>query len=506
MRELVAVRNLEVVEIFSDAQSAKEPNRKGFNEMVRRIENGEADGIVVWDLKRLARNPIDNGTIKWLLQQGKIKKIITPFKDYKTEDNVLMIGVEFDLATQEIIDLAKNVTRGMEKKIREGWFPGKAKVGYINDSGSVKGERKIYADPVYFKRIKYLWDRLICEEITNINEFYKEMIAKCPIHTKKGKVISRSTFYSIFRDIFYTGNFIWKGELYEGNHPEMISISDYQEVQKKISRNLWTRQKKLDFAYKGLIKCGNCGFSVSGTEKADVLRTTGEEKVYRYYCCTRKSKVKKCKEKPISEKSLELELIKMIRSVTPSKGLIELGLEILDRGGNIFRFQGSDQITNEKKEILNNRLRNIRMNLSEETDKETRNLMKESVLELKEKLKAIENEAFNQKQEELKNKNEVKDALSLARNMEYKIKNGNNFEKKEIVHFLGVEWILKGRKLSCKRKYQPYSLQTLKNLEEGIFTRSEVTKCLSDANIWQNQWKFILWLHLKTLIRRKFNR
>ncbi len=68
--------DLTIVEILSEAKSAKSPNnRPVFEKMLERIENGEADGILCWEINRLSRNPVDSGKIQWMLQQGIIKSV-----------------------------------------------------------------------------------------------------------------------------------------------------------------------------------------------------------------------------------------------------------------------------------------------------------------------------------------------------------------------------------------------------------------------------------------------
>ena len=48
LREYARKENLEILEEFQESKSAKKPGRELFGEMMTRIEQGEANGIIAW--------------------------------------------------------------------------------------------------------------------------------------------------------------------------------------------------------------------------------------------------------------------------------------------------------------------------------------------------------------------------------------------------------------------------------------------------------------------------
>ena len=58
LREYANKERLPIAREFVESKTAKEPGREVFNEMMAKLEQGAADGIVAWHPDRLARNSV----------------------------------------------------------------------------------------------------------------------------------------------------------------------------------------------------------------------------------------------------------------------------------------------------------------------------------------------------------------------------------------------------------------------------------------------------------------
>src|ERR1035438_4904907 len=96
LRELAAREGLNIVAELIEKQSAKNPGRPIFNDMLARIEAGEAEGILAWHPDRLARNSVDGGQIIYMLDMNKIKTLKFPTVRFESDpQGKFMLNIMF---------------------------------------------------------------------------------------------------------------------------------------------------------------------------------------------------------------------------------------------------------------------------------------------------------------------------------------------------------------------------------------------------------------------------
>lgn len=361
--ELTALAKREgivIADVLSESQSAKAPGRPVFNELLQRIHSGKANGILCWKLDRLARNPVDGGNISWMLQQGILQRIQTHERSYIPSDNVLMMSVEFGMANQFVRDLSQNVKRGLLAKVQNGWFPGVAKSGYINDATSIQGEKTTPIDPDRFPLLKQAFQLLLTGAYTPTQVLHKLNNEWGYLTPKKrkmgGKPLASTTFYDILTDPFYYGVFEWpkgSGKMYQGKHEPMITEGEFCQIQKILDKKRNPRGKSHTFAYTGLLHCGECQAGITAEIKEHTVcssckskfssrhrsvcprcdtkiveMTTPTHRTYEYYHCT-KRKIPSCSQGSISAQKLESQIIGYLDTIAIPERLKDWAIEEL---------------------------------------------------------------------------------------------------------------------------------------------------------------------------------
>src|SRR5215203_4736745 len=146
-RTFGTIVDIEIVASFEESRTARLPGRPVFSEMIRRIEKGEAEGIIAWHPDRLARNSVDGGQIIYMLDTGVLKDLKFPTYTFEnTPQGKFMLAIMFTNSKYYSDNLSQNVSRGIRTKVENGWLSNMPGCGYLNDHAT----KTIIADPERF--------------------------------------------------------------------------------------------------------------------------------------------------------------------------------------------------------------------------------------------------------------------------------------------------------------------------------------------------------------------
>lgn len=482
LRDFAEKTGLQIVETLIEAKSAKLPGQRPvFSNMLARIEKGEAQGILCWQINRLSRNPVESGTISWLLQQGVIKCIQTMDRKYSPDDNVLILSVESGMANQFIIDLRKNIKRGMDGKAERGWFPVKPPVGYKNDP---ENDRGIIPDPDRFHLVKKMWELMLtgaytpheilqtaCESWGFTIPLSKKSTNACP---------TRSSIYNWFGNIFYAGKFEWNGKLYQGKHTAMVTMAEFERVQELLGKGEHSSTFIHDFAYTGLIRCGVCGCQYTASEKQKLVKTLNEYRTYTYYHCTRKRKTVPCNpanQKPLSLSDLEKQLQVITLKFALPDDVTHLCLKILER-----EIPRAEVESEKMRDSMQKTLNTYRKELENLNRMLYRDLIGEEFYEkekkqLLRKIDVMEEEIENGS-DGSKNMERAIGAFQLAAASHRILTDGTPKEKKGLLLKLGSNYRIEGEKLLFDKEKWLDPIEKNREFLMRLFSRLELGNSL----------------------------
>jgi hypothetical protein len=223
-------------------------------------------------------------------------------------------------------------------KAEKGWQPTLAPLGYLNDRANEKGNRKIIKDPERFELVNKMWDLML------IGNYTPPKIAAIAnkqwgFRSPKGRSIANSTIYQLFSNPFYSGWFEYpkgSGNWYKGNHDPMITSEEYDRVQILLGRKGKPRLMKHEFAFTGLIRCGECGAMITAEEKDQIICPKCKHKFSsnnKFECPQCKTPIEKinpnCTQGSITVKELEKQIDLYLSNIQISEGFKDWPLKYL---------------------------------------------------------------------------------------------------------------------------------------------------------------------------------
>ena len=299
LKELALKEQLEVVDVFVEKQTAKIPGRPVFNEMMLRMEAGEASGILAWHPDRLARNSVDGGKIIYLVDTGVIVEMKFPtFWFDPTPQGKFMLSIAFSQSKYYVDNLSENIKRGHRNKVKDGIWPQMSPIGYVNEKG--KG---IVPHPDLAPLVRKTFEAYATGNFT-LREV-RDKFNALGLKRKSGRELAVSNYQKLLKNPIYTGLMRYNGEIFEGKHEPIITKKLFDSVQEVMSRKSKPHSKGLKpFLYRGFFRCGECGCFI----------TTEQQKGHNYLRCTKRKNP--CTQKYVREELITSQIQNEIKKVS----------------------------------------------------------------------------------------------------------------------------------------------------------------------------------------------
>lgn len=310
-----------IVKEFSDDESAGSSGRREFNKMIEYVNSpaGKQVGtILVEKTDRMYRNFTDYVIVEDLSIDTIFVKENEVVGPNATAHAKFVHGIKVLMAKNFLDNLSEEVLKGYEAKLRLGLYPGNPMFGYTTkkvDGKSVltpkAGEAKLVERCYELYATGHYSVRSLIEKI---KEEKLDLLAETKIYNSK--------VYTILSNPVYYGDFRWKGELHRGTHDPIVTKALWdktQEVRERLANK--TQAKRYNtkkFFLKGMMKCGECGRSITAEKKKGK---------YIYYRCTKHNT--KCSQKAINEDKLLPQIEEIIKSIHIPKEICDLVAETL---------------------------------------------------------------------------------------------------------------------------------------------------------------------------------
>lgn len=312
IRRYCGEHNLNIINEVRLTESSTRGGRIQFHQMldfVKKQKNKTA--IVVHCIDRFQRSFKESTEIESLLNADIIelhflKEGLVLAKGSPSSD-IMRWDMGILSAKMYVGSLRDNVKRSMEYNWSIGKLQGPAPTGYLN-SRDENNKKTVIIDPVRGPLIKKMFE----EYATGLYSL-KDMTVWARCHNLTSgfykKLLCRTAIHKILQNPFYCGVMRVKGININHMYPTLISKELFELVQQRLTGktkvHTKTEYSSIDFALRGIFKCGKCGCAITSE-----LHTKPSGKQYIYLKCSHARG--DCDQKPVSEaeifKQLEEEI------------------------------------------------------------------------------------------------------------------------------------------------------------------------------------------------------
>jgi DNA invertase Pin-like site-specific DNA recombinase len=265
--------------------------RPALRRLLRDVQAGQIDIVVVYKVDRLSRSLLDFARIVELFEIRETS-FVSITQSFSTTSSMgrLTLNILLSFAQFEREVIGERIRDKVAASKRKGiWMGGMPPLGYdVHD-------RRLVVNPAEAELIRHIFQRFA--ELRSGTQLVKELAA-AGHRTKSwrtqggkqrsGRPVSKGTLYKLLNNRVYLGEIVHKGSSYPGEHRAIVPRPLWDRVHAILAENPTARgnttRARTPALLRGLIRCGthDCAMGPTFTRK--------NGRLYRYYLCTHASK------------------------------------------------------------------------------------------------------------------------------------------------------------------------------------------------------------------------
>ena len=247
-----------VSEWLEEQETAAKQGRPVFGQMLKRLRNGEAAGVIMHKIDRSARNLKDWAELGQLIDQGIEVHFSNESVDLTSRGGRLSADIQAVVAADYIRNLREEVKKGFYGRLKQGIMPMPAPLGYLDGGAGIPKPIDPVAGPIIREAFNlYATGRYSQHALT-------EEVNRMGLRTRKGQKVSVNVVSRILANRFYTGVIELKrsGQVYKGLHKPLVSPAIFLRVQGVLTGRYVRGPSAHSFMYSRFIACATCGRSL----------------------------------------------------------------------------------------------------------------------------------------------------------------------------------------------------------------------------------------------------
>jgi DNA invertase Pin-like site-specific DNA recombinase len=272
--EAFASRNaLKINSWFEEKETAAKGGRAVFSRMMSELEKKRAHGVIIHKIDRSARNLKDWARLGELIDRGIDVQFAHDSVDLRSRGGRLSADIQAVVAADYIRNLRDEVRKGFYGRLKQGFYPLPAPVGYV-DQGPAKAK---IIDPVRGPLVRQAFE-LYGSGTIGLKALRVEMARRGLTAPLSGKPLSLTGVSTMLNNPFYAGIIRIRrtNETFEGAHEPLVSQTLFNRVHDILRGKTVSRTLRHALQFQRLIRCAVCGRALIGEV---------QKSKYVYYRC-----------------------------------------------------------------------------------------------------------------------------------------------------------------------------------------------------------------------------